>query len=407
MTEKIALADGRVDEAALLAACHDAARQLVAFDMAAIADATGSVLSAVLFGALAGSGALPFQRMAFEAAIRRGGVGVKASVVAFGAGFEAASSGVPAVPALKMPLSGKPAAPSVVSELLRYIERDYSGEALPIVIAAIERLADYQDADYASDFLSRLKRFRDIEQRHGDGSGRLLAETARQFALGLTYEDTIRVAELKIRASRFARVREEVQVGDGQILEIVEFFHPRTQEIADTLPAGLGRWLLRTGWARAPVDRLTRKGRIVKTTSIRGFLLLYVLAGLKPLRRRSLRFAAEQTALASWLDLVAETAPADYALAVQVARMRNLVKGYGDTHERGQAKFAKLCALLSRLREKSNSNTLLEGLIKAALADESGEALDKGTAARKNKAKQEKKRCAPSQNRCLTNPPGD
>ncbi len=62
MTEKIALADGRVDAAALLAGCREAARQLVAFDMAALADATGSALSAVLFGALAGSGALPFPR---------------------------------------------------------------------------------------------------------------------------------------------------------------------------------------------------------------------------------------------------------------------------------------------------------------------------------------------------------
>jgi len=71
MTEKIALADGREDAAALLAGCRDAARALVAFDMAALADATGSVLSAVLFGALAGSGALPFPRPAFEVAIRQ------------------------------------------------------------------------------------------------------------------------------------------------------------------------------------------------------------------------------------------------------------------------------------------------------------------------------------------------
>src|SRR5437016_5405253 len=76
-----------------------AARDFVAFDMAAMADATGSVISAVLFGALAGSGALPLQRGAFEAAIRRGRVGVKASLMAFGAGFEAAQSGVPPVSA--------------------------------------------------------------------------------------------------------------------------------------------------------------------------------------------------------------------------------------------------------------------------------------------------------------------
>src|SRR5262249_47888906 len=192
--------------------------------------------------------------------------------------------------------------------------------------------------------------------------------------------DTIRVAELKIRSSRFARVREEAQVADGQILESAEFLHPRVQEIADTLPAALGRWLLRTGWARSLVGRLTRKGRIVKTTSLSGFLLLYAVSRLKPLRRRSLRFAAEQDALAAWLDLVAESARAYYALALEVARMRGLVKGYGDTHERGKAKFDKLAAALPRLRERGDPGALLAGLIKAALADEAGEALDRAIA---------------------------
>jgi indolepyruvate ferredoxin oxidoreductase beta subunit len=220
----------------------------------------------------------------------------------------------------------------------------------------------------------------EIERQRGDGSGALLAETARQLALAMAYEDTVRVAELKIRSSRFARVREEVRIEDGQILEIAEFFHPRTQEIADTLPAPLGGWLMRTPWARRLVDRATRKGKVVKTTSVGGFLLLYMLAKLKRLRRRSLRFAAEQAALAKWLDLVAATARADYPLAVQVARMRGLVKGYGDTHARGRAKFDKLTFLLPQLRQRKDAPARLEGLIAAALADEGGEALDKAIA---------------------------
>jgi indolepyruvate ferredoxin oxidoreductase beta subunit len=376
MTEKIALADGRADAAALLAACRDAARQLVAFDMEALADATGSALSAVLFGALAGSGALPFARTAFEAAIRRGQVGVNSSLAAFGAGFEAARAG-------EMGAVIDDDTHEAVSPARRYSDegaRGFAGEARTIVTAAIERLHDYQDHAYVRDFLARLERFQEIERKHGDGSGRLLEETARQLALAMTYEDTIRVADLKIRASRFARVREEAQVADGQILEIAEFFHPRTQEIADTLPAGAGRWLMRTGWARALLDRATRKGKVIKTTSVGGFLLLYALSRLKPLRRRSLRFAAEQAALTDWLDLVAETARGDYALALQVARMRSLVKGYGDTHERGRAKFDKLAALVPRLRGQDNSGARLEGLVKAALADEGDEALDKAIA---------------------------
>jgi indolepyruvate ferredoxin oxidoreductase beta subunit len=264
--------------------------------------------------------------------------------------------------------------------LLRAAERDFSGEARAVVVAGVERLVDYQDADYAKTYLARLDRLQEIEQQYGGGSGRLLEETARQLALGMSYEDTIRVADLKIRASRFARVRAEAQLEDGQILEIAEFFHPRTQEIADTLPTGLGRWLMRAGWARALVDRATRKGKVVKTTSVSGFALLYLLSKLKPWRRRSLRFAAEEAALAAWLDLVADTARTDYALALQVAHMRNLVKGYGDTHERGRAKFDKLVALLPRLRERSDPATLLEGLIKAALADEGSQALDKAIA---------------------------
>jgi indolepyruvate ferredoxin oxidoreductase, beta subunit len=379
MTEKIALADGRADAAALLAACRDAAREVVAFDMAALADAAGSVLSSVLFGALAGAGALPFPRPAFEAAIRRGGVGVNASLAAFAAGFEAARSGDAAPAEIAQDLSPGHRE-GALSELLRTAESDFAGEAREMVAAGIERLVDYQDVAYARDFLARLERFRAIEQQQKDGAGRLLAETARQLALAMAYEDTIRVADLKIRASRFARVRAEAQVADGQILEIAEFFHPRPQEIADTLPAPLGRWLLRTDWARGLLERVTRKGKVIKTTSIHGFLLLYLLAQLKPLRRRTLRFAEEQVALAAWLDLVADAARANYALAVEVARMRSLVKGYGDTHARGRAKFETMAMLLPQLRRRTDAAAQLAALIKAAQGEEGTAALDKAIA---------------------------
>ncbi len=93
MTERIAMADGRVDAEKLVEACRSAAKTMHAFDMAAIAEATGSVISAVLFGAIAGAGVLPFPRQAFEGAIRRGGKGIQASLAAFTAGFEATTAG--------------------------------------------------------------------------------------------------------------------------------------------------------------------------------------------------------------------------------------------------------------------------------------------------------------------------
>ena len=160
MTERIALADGRVDDdGAARRLPRGGASACIAFDMAAIAEATGSVISAVLFGALAGSGALPFPRAAFEAAIRRGGVGVAASLAAFTAGFEAATSG--AAPASRRPARCAPptpdgstaascgrVAPSRSRDARRRIPR-----AQPIVRAGVERTADYQDADYARLYL--------------------------------------------------------------------------------------------------------------------------------------------------------------------------------------------------------------------------------------------------------------
>jgi len=71
---------------------------------------------------------------------RRGQVGVKASLLAFGAGFEAARGDGAPTPAAKAADSGKSSAPTALAELQRNAARDYSGEALPIVSAAIERL---------------------------------------------------------------------------------------------------------------------------------------------------------------------------------------------------------------------------------------------------------------------------
>jgi indolepyruvate ferredoxin oxidoreductase beta subunit len=378
MTEKTALTDGRVDEAALIDACRSAARTFYAFNMAAMAEATGSVMSAVMLGALAGAKALPFERPAFEAAIRHGGLGVEASLQAFSAGFEATLSGETPVAKSAPPPTLVPAriAPAL-AECMVTINRTMPEPARAIVRAGFERVADFQSLDYAHFYLKQLEPILALEQKFPDHACRLLQETARQLALAMTYEDTIRVAELKIRPSRFDRVREEAGLKEGQILEIAEFMHPRTQEIADTLPAPLGRWILRTSWVRSLVDRFTSKGRRIKTTSVGGFLLLYLVASLKPLRPRSLRYVHEQESLRTWLDTVTRTAEQSYDLAVEVAACRGLVKGYGDTHERASARYATLLTALPNLMDLADGAAQMAVLRKAAGADETGAALAK------------------------------
>ena len=372
MTERLALGDGRVDETALRDACRTAAQRYVAFDMAALAERAGSVISAVMFGALAGAGVLPFDRAAFEATVERGGVGVAASRRAFALGFDVAQGREPAPVAEPPPRAAAPPPPPGVPALVAEAETTFPAPALDIIRQGVARLVDYQDEAYARLYLDRLRPVAEADGGRGDGQWTLLAETARHLALGMAYEDTIRVAELKIRASRFERVAKEVQVKDGQILEIAEFLHPRLQEIAETVPAPLGRMMLKDGPLRRFIERMTSSGRIVKTTSIRGFLQLYMVASLKPWRRRSLRYEAEQAHLDAWLARLCRIAARDYGLAVEFAECRNLVKGYGDTHARGKANFERIVALLDPVSGQPQPARALAELRAAALADETG-----------------------------------
>lgn len=375
MQEKTAMGDGRVDAQRLLEAGKAAAERFVHADFATLAERHGSVISAALFGALAGSARLPFSRAQFEEAIVRGQVGVKTSLAAFAAGHDVAASPSPPT-GQPVPATAGPVLGARLAEHGERIARAFPAAVAPILAAGVKRTADYQDSRYATEYLDRLEAVRALDQRHGDGSWRLLAETARYLALWMSYEDTIRVADLKTRRSRFERVRNEVHAGAAQILRINEFVHPRVQEIADTLPAGLGRWLLASRPAQAVVGKLAHRGRVVQTTSLRGFLLLYCVASLRGVRRKTLRFQAEHARIAAWLERIAAIAPRDYALAVEVAETQRLVKGYGDTHARGTRNFDALMAALPALSARGDAAARLRGLREAALADESGGQLE-------------------------------
>lgn len=374
IAEKIAMGDGRSDAAALLAQAQAAAKRFVGYDMAHAAEQGGSVISAVLFGALAGARVLPFERSAFEATIIRGGVGVKASLAVFAAACERAAGGAErALPDSRVGAAAAalPIHPDVVA-LLERARREHTGAPLAIVIEGLRRLVDYQDTAYAGLYLDRLATVQ--AALGGQDGGELITEAARHLALWMSYEDTIRVADLKTRDTRFARVRDEVKAQPDQVLAINEYMHPRLQEIADTLPAALGRWLLASGWPRRMVDRLASRGRVVQTSSLRGYLLLWGVAALRRWRRGTLRFAAEQQRIDAWLLDITAAIQTDEALALEIVRCQRLVKGYGDTHERGLRNYASL----RQAWQGGGAHITPAGLAQlrdAALADEHGHAL--------------------------------
>jgi indolepyruvate ferredoxin oxidoreductase beta subunit len=376
ISEKSAMGDGRVDDTRLLEHAQAAARSFVRFDMAAAAEASGSVISAVLFGALAGTGVLPFSRAQFEATIERGGVGVKPSLKAFDAAFARALGAAPdsmaGTPSALKPVS-TPRDQSVRLLLSRVHDR-FPAETHAMLTEGVRRTIDFQDPAYADLYLDRMARLRatahssDIE---------LINETARHLALWMSYEDTVRVAQLKTRASRFARVRGEVRAKSDQLLAVNEYLHPRLQEVCETLPAAVGGWLLASGWPRRFVERFTQRGRVVTTSSLRGFLLLYAVAGMKRWRRATLRFGVENARIEQWLQLIASTAAINPRLAIEVAQCQRLVKGYGDTHERGLRNYQTLVALVEQAQKAGAplAPATLRELRDAALADERGDKL--------------------------------
>ena len=87
IVEKTAMGDGRANTDKIVSAVMENAMRFIGFDMDALAGRTGSVISSVLFGAVAGSGVLPFGRETFTDIITEAGVAVEANLKGFDAGY--------------------------------------------------------------------------------------------------------------------------------------------------------------------------------------------------------------------------------------------------------------------------------------------------------------------------------
>lgn len=376
ITEKAAMGDGIVDANAVFAALEARSKRLISFDMQAVADEQSSVVSSILFGAIAASGVLPFARALYEQAITQSGVAVQSNLAGFAAGFERALT--------RSPLTSLvPPGAAPTTELGRTldarIKAEFPAHLHGLLQEGVRRLVDYQDGDYAMAYLDRLHAIRDCDQRTQGAGGHyaLTATVARHLALWMSYEDTIRVADLKTRRKRFERVRDEVQAQSEQIVYMTEFMHPRFDEVCETLPAGLGAKLYASSRARRWFAPLFRKGRHVQTAHVGGFLLLYAVAGLRRWRRGTLRYRWEQERIGAWLARIESlaTRAGGYDVAIEVAECQRLVKGYSDTHERGLKNFGVVVEAVQRLGDRADLAAIVKRLRTAALADEEGRQL--------------------------------
>ncbi len=358
--EKIAMGDGRYSEETLRATAEDLAKTSILLDLGALATEAGTFVSATMYGALTGSGVLPWST---EHA--RSVLGDARSE----AGFDAAIAAVADLEA------EAPVAP--VAESAR--ASDLPDSLRMVLEHGIDRTTDFQDADYGALFSERAQTLVGAADLDDHRALHAVTEGCRRLALWMAYEDIARVADLKTRPERFERIRAEIKLQPGQVLTVTEFMKPRAEEIADMLPKALGARMQaraeRGGWFP-----FLGKGRYIRSNGVVGYAMLRAVARLKSVRRRSLRFATETAAIEEWLAAMQTALARSPEFAMGLGELPRVLKGYSDTLVRGKEAYARIMdhivrPAISEGREAECAK-MLRDAIGAALADDSHDKLN-------------------------------
>ena len=248
--ERMQLGDGRADAQRLLDVVKAFSREHHVFDMGAAARDAGTIVSAVMLGAIAGSGLFPFPREAYERVVRGGDTSAPKS----SARWRRPACAVSPRPSNAVNAPRRQA--SMVASLLASSgDEAPAANPLPQTVAALfpppvhdmlalghARVLDYQER--------RLRR--PVRRASPEGARRRAAsdpagaqgfavtrEMARWLALWMAFDDIVRVAELKSRASRARRVRDEVKAGEDDIVKVYDHFKPGAPSSRRCCPA---RW---------------------------------------------------------------------------------------------------------------------------------------------------------------------
>lgn len=376
-TERSVPGDGRLDDAALLSLVQSVSREHHVLDMQRIAHDSGTVVSAVMFGALAASGVLPFDKSLCLKVIAQSGRGAGASQRGFAAAWDKVDQARALNAALTRQVAAAISGGSPAAELAGFPAALH--EMLSLGTA---RLREYQGRWYAKHYLERLQAVVSAEQQadpQATQSYQLSREMARWLALWMSYDDIARVADLKSRASRTERLKRESKAGDDDLLAIYDHFKPGVAEMAAMLPAALAARL--HDWdRRRAAEGKSRWAMPVRLAShtVLGTLLLRLLAATRYLRPWSSRYAQEQRLINEWISAVTQGAMQDWRLGHELSLCGRLIKGYGDTHDRGRENLLHILRHLSAVDSPATVRAeAVRRAREAALSDEAGSGLDR------------------------------
>jgi len=233
---------------------------------------------------------------------------------------------------------------------LRYLFADFIGEdggappflpdglpdgAAPVVSEGIHRLMDYQGSSYAQLYVDRLRRF--IGRRDVDGA--MFGEIARLMAMRMSYEDPIRIAQLKL-------AEYEMAAGDPRVLATDDICKFRLDELVGALPAIVAEPALdvleKLGWTHKPVSiRFSAKSRL-------GLRRLKIEAALRRWRLFSVRYAKERLWVERWLHMISRSLARQPKATPAIVQTATMVQGYGDAYRQGLADWHAIIDGLAR-----------------------------------------------------------
>lgn len=280
---------------------------------------------------------------------------------------------------------------SEISESLRYLFADIIGEqddsipnlppglpesVVPAASEAIHLLIEYQGTAYARLYVERLKRF--VGRRGVDDA--MLLDIARLMAMRMSYEDAIRIAQLKLL---------ELDA-DPNTPRADDVRKLRLDELVEALPAVAAEPILDVldwlGWTHKRVKvRFSTASRF----SIRR---LKIEAALRRWRRYSIRYAKERNWVERWLHMIDRALTRQPAAASAIVKTATMVQGYGDAYRYGLADWH---VLIDSLAKPTFDGTLRLPDLAGAIAEARTAAMpDPRQAALKRKIAEIRARCA-------------
>jgi indolepyruvate ferredoxin oxidoreductase len=273
----------------------------------------------IMVGAASQCGALPIAAASIEQAIQLNAVTVAANLAAFRHGRHAIAGPPGTRSAARLPGAGEAA-----------------GDLGALVRRRSEDLAAYQDESYAARYTETVGRVRHAEAGISPEL-ELTAAVARNLYKLMAYKDEYEVARLSLDPQLTADIT--AQFGEGARYSY-RLHPPVLRSLGMTRKIGLGPWF-------RPGFRLLAAGRRLRGTAFDPF-------GRTQVRRTERSLVSEYQAVVA--QLLSGLTAANHALAVEIAGLPDLVRGYEEIKLRNVAAYRDRTAeLLARFSAGARS----------------------------------------------------